>query len=71
MTQKNRDESVVAAPARRPFEAWVLAKKPEAWRAAAARAMRGWAIGFEVTETQFDEAMTAAGEIRIGYDLTR
>jgi hypothetical protein len=58
-------------PPRQPFETWVATKKPEPWRAAAARAMRGWAIGREVTEAEFDEALKAAGEIVCGYDLTR
>jgi hypothetical protein len=66
----------VATPERRPperraFEAWVEAKRPEAWRSAAARAMRGWAIGREVTEAEFDEALEAAGAVRIGYFFPR
>jgi hypothetical protein len=50
----------VADP-RRPFETWVAEKKPAAWLAAAARAMQGWAIGREVTEPEFDDALKAAG----------
>ncbi len=61
----------VPTPERRPFEAWVEAKRPELWRAAAARAMRGWAIGREVTEVEFDESLKAAGEVRLGYSFTR
>lgn len=57
--------------ARRPFEAWAADKKPAAWQAAAARAMRGWAIGREVTEQEFDDSIQAAGKITLGYDLTR
>jgi hypothetical protein len=60
-----------SAPERRTFEAWAAEKKTAAWQAAAARAMRAWAIGREVTEAEFDEAVRAAGEIRLGYDLTR
>lgn len=51
---------------RRPFEAWVEEKRPAAWLAAAARAMRGWPIGREVTEAEFDAAITAAGTIPLG-----
>ena len=60
-----------AAPARQPFEAWVAAKQPEAWRAAAARAMRAWAIGREVTEAEFDQALADAGAVQIGIEPTR
>jgi hypothetical protein len=59
------------APERRPFEAWAAEKKPAPWQAAAARAMRGWAIGREITESEFDDAITAAGSITLGYDLKR
>jgi hypothetical protein len=55
---------------RKPFETWVEAKKPPAWLAAAARAMRGWPIGREVTEQEFDDALEAAGQVAIGYELT-
>jgi hypothetical protein len=60
-----------APPPRRAFETWVDEKKPAAWLAAAARAMRGWAIGREVTETEFDTALADAGSVRIGYALNR
>jgi hypothetical protein len=56
---------------RQPFETWADAKKPAVWLIAAARAMRGWAIGREVTEAEFDDAIQAAGSIALGYDLKR
>jgi uncharacterized membrane protein AbrB (regulator of aidB expression) len=56
---------------RQPFEKWAEAKKPAAWLVAAARAMRGWAIGREVTEAEFDDAIHAAGTITLGDDLKR
>lgn len=53
-------------PERRPYEQWVAAKKPAAWLAAAARAGRGWAIGREVTEQEFDAAIHDAGAVALG-----
>jgi hypothetical protein len=55
---------------RKPFEIWAAEKKPAPWQANAARAMRGWAIGREITEAEFDDAIQAAGQVAIGYDLT-
>lgn len=51
---------------RKPFEQWASEKKTPAWLAAAARAMRGWAIGREVTEEDFDAALTDAGAVAVG-----
>lgn len=56
---------------KRTFEAFAEEKKPAAWKAAAARAMRGWPIGFEVTEAEFEKALEDAGEIVLGYDVKR
>jgi hypothetical protein len=66
-------ELAPAAPpaARRPFETWATEKQPAPWQAAAARTMRGWVIGREVTEAEFDDAIKAAGSIVLGHDLTR
>ncbi len=50
---------------RRPFEEWVKEKQPAAWLAAAARTMRGWAIGREVTEQEFNEAIRAASAVEM------
>lgn len=66
-----RPEKTETEAPRRAIEAWAEEKRAEAWRLAAARAMRGWAIGRELTEQEFDAAMKAAGEIRIGYDLSK
>lgn len=52
---------------RRPIEGWAKAKQPELWRYRAAKALRDWPIGAEVTEAEFDEALKAAGEISLGY----
>lgn len=57
---------VPAEPQRKPFEEWVAEKKPAAWLAAAGRAHRGWAIGREVTEADFDAALKDAGAVVIG-----
>jgi hypothetical protein len=59
------------AEQRLPYEAHAAQKGSEGWRVAAAAAMYGWAKGREVTEAEFDAALQAAGEIRIGYDLQR
>jgi hypothetical protein len=59
------------ATERRPFEAWVAEKKPAPWQSNAARAMRGWAIGREVTEAEFDDAVKAAGAVVLSSDLKR
>lgn len=48
---------------------WAAKKKPEAWKLAAAAAAGKWELdtGFpEMTEAEFDAAIQAAGEIRIG-----
>jgi hypothetical protein len=36
------------------------AHNPEFWKFAAAKAMHGWVIGAELTEAEFDDAITAA-----------
>ena len=51
---------------RKPYEEWVALKQPAAWLAAAGRALRGWAIGKEVTEADFDAALHDAGAVAIG-----
>lgn len=56
---------------RKTFETWAAEKRPAAWLTAAARAMRGWAIGREVTEAEFDDAIHAAGSVTLGHDQTR
>lgn len=53
--------TVRAEPAaRRPFEEWAASKAHEPWKIAAAKAMRSWAIGHEMTEGEFDEAVSDA-----------
>lgn len=49
-----------------PFEAWAHAKSTAPWLVAAARALRGWPAGREVSELQFDEACAEASEGQLG-----
>lgn len=41
-------------------------ENPTHWKYAAAKAMRGWVIGFEVTEEEFDAAVNDAAGVVIG-----
>jgi len=56
-------------PETRPVSEWVRAKKPEAWKLAAAAQAGKWELGTgwpAISEEDFDAAIKAAGEIRIG-----
>jgi hypothetical protein len=58
------DSESNAAPAqRRTVEEWARAKSAEPWQYAAARAMRRWPIGFEMTEADFEAALHEAAHI--------
>lgn len=46
-------------------EVWAAEKKPEDFLLAAARALKGWAIGKEVSEEDFDAALVAAGDVQL------
>lgn len=46
-------------------EAWAEKKRPEDFVLAAARALKGWAIGKEVAEEDFDEALKSAGAVQL------
>lgn len=50
------------------YEQWTEAKSPPRWLAAAARALRGWAVGKEVTEAEFDSAVQAAAGVKLGAE---
>lgn len=52
-----RAKEAPRADERRAFEEWGAAKKVEAWKVNAAKHLRVWAIGFEVTESEFDQAI--------------
>lgn len=39
----------------------------DAWNFAAAKAYKTWPVGFEVTEEEYDNAVTEAGNLSIGY----
>lgn len=52
---------------RLPVEDWGEQKGTPDWAFAAARAMHRWARGRELTETEYDAAVTAATTIPIGY----
>lgn len=59
----------VTSPTQKPVEAWRDEKRIESWLFAAAAAGRRWAIGQEITEAEFDQAIAATRSIRIGYHL--
>lgn len=50
----------------RSVEHWAAAKRPPRRLLAAARAGNRWAVGFELTETDFDAALTRAAGIELG-----
>jgi len=55
------------APARKSVGEWSRAKKPAAWKLAGAAHAGKWEDEFPViTEAEFDAAIQAAGDIRIG-----
>lgn len=41
-------------------------ENPKYWNYAAAKALRGWVIGFEITEQEFDAAVIEAAGVAIG-----
>jgi hypothetical protein len=45
---------------RRPHEEWAAQKGTPAWLLAATRVKAGWALGQEVTEKEYDQAVDAA-----------
>jgi hypothetical protein len=45
---------------RRPHEEWAAQKGTPAWLLAAIRVKAGWALGQEVTEREYDQAVEAA-----------
>ena len=45
---------------RRPYEEWAAQKGTPSWLLAAARVKAGWALGQEVTEREYDQAVNAA-----------
>lgn len=49
--------SAAEAPLRRAFEAWAADRKTDAWKVNAAKHLRGWPIGAEVTEDEFNQAV--------------
>ena len=54
---------------RRPVSDWVRAKKPAAWKLAGAVQAGKWEleVGFPLlSESEFDAAIAAVGDIRIG-----
>lgn len=42
------------------FEAWAKAKQVDAWKVRAAAAMKQWPLGQEMTEADFDQAVSDA-----------
>lgn len=46
------------------FEQWAEEKKTADWLAAATKAAKGWAIGKELEEADFDAAVSATGDFR-------
>jgi hypothetical protein len=39
------------------YDSWAAKKKTDAWKVGAARAMRAWPLGKEVTESEYDQAV--------------
>lgn len=56
---------------RKPIEGWAQEKGTAAWLFAAAKALRAWAVGQEVSEQDFDEAVADAGSVAIGVTSAR
>lgn len=57
------DIKAPAAPAKasvRAFEDWAFAKKLEPWKVRAAKEMHRWPLGQEMSEADFDKAITDA-----------
>lgn len=49
----------------KPFEQWAEAKKTPDWLLAATKASADWPMGREVTETEFDEAVDRALNLKM------
>lgn len=50
-------EKAPAPDKRLAFEEWSALKHVAEWKSRAAKAMRSWPIGAEVTEAEFDQAI--------------
>jgi hypothetical protein len=53
-------------PERRPLEEWAAEHNTPEWLLAAAKVKNGWAIGQELTETEFKKGVDSASKERIG-----
>lgn len=62
-----REEADHAVGMRRTVEDLAKAKDTPPWLFAALKALRGWAVGQEVTEAQYDAAAHEAAHVEIGY----
>ena len=60
-------ETSVSAPAAKPqpYEQWAEQKHTAPWWVAGAAMHAGWAIGREVTEAEYDAAVSAAQHIEV------
>lgn len=59
-------EMMIAAD-RQTIEIWGAEKRTPDWLFAATKALKGWAIGQEVSEEDYDLAVLAAANVQMGY----
>jgi hypothetical protein len=60
------DEKKPAAAPRKTVEVWAAEKKTPAWLFAGAKAGNRWPIGRELEEAEYDQAVHAAANVKIG-----
>lgn len=53
------------APTRKPIEEWAREKGTAAWLFAGAKAGEGWAVGAELTESEYTAAIAKAASITL------
>lgn len=64
--QSMYDAREVTLPVTQAFELWVEQQKVAPWLAAAAKALRGWGEGQQITESDFTNAVRKAADVRLG-----
>lgn len=66
----NRDEQPFTdRRGRKTVEDWARDKGTADWQVAAARASNRWPQGHELSEADYDAAVTGMAEIQMGYSL--
>lgn len=62
----SKNAAAAAAPLRLPYEEWARKGGVEHWKADVLRHGRGWPLGQECTEDEFNQALYDAFNSRIG-----